>query len=68
MTRFFTLESPSQLVTRLCAALLPVYLTACVIMPQTAPNADESDPVKAAFVVLGEGGRRIALRPEESSS
>jgi hypothetical protein len=60
MTRFFALESLRRLATRSCAAWLPACLTACAIMPQTVPNKDEPDPVKAAFVVLGEGGRRIA--------
>lgn len=29
-------------------------------MPQTASNGDGADPIRAAFVVLGDGGRRIA--------
>ena len=43
----------------LLAAWLAAWLAACSNM-QTAPPKPSPDPIKAAFVVLGDGGRRIA--------
>jgi hypothetical protein len=44
----------------LLAAWLAAWLAACSSMLQTAPPKLNPDPIKAAFVVLGDGGRRIA--------
>ncbi len=58
--RRLELESYWRRMPHCCAALFAAWLGACSGILQTAPAKPDSDPIKAAFVLLGDGGRRIA--------
>lgn len=60
MTRRIGLGSGWRRTLRCAAALVASWLAACSSILQSPLLKPDPDPIKAAFVVLGDGGRRIA--------